>query len=405
VRGPRHFLLLRDQSGAVAVLTAVLMVTLLGFTAIAVDLGVLQYQKRMLQTVADAAAIGGASELPYGDAASGAQTVASQNGFISGNNSAALTVSNPPSDGPHAIDSSCVEVIASQTEPTHFAQVLGIKSAKIQARAVACQGSGPACMYALSSSATNAILANGTPNVQSTCGIVVDSNAGQAFLCNGSGTFNTKSIGVVGGYLSNGSCTLNPTPVTGIVPQNDPLTYLPEPTPGACVTPNPSPINGTGNFTLNQGTYCGGLTINGSPTVTLNPGTYIFTGNFIVNGTPTVTGNGVTLYFTSSGGITVNGATNFNLTAPTTGTYAGILMFQDRVDTAQATINGSNTSTLQGSLYFPDAPLVFNGSSSTNAAYTIIIAQSITFNGSVTLNDNYSSLPGGSPIKTAVLVE
>jgi Flp pilus assembly protein TadG len=394
----------------VAVLTAILMVVLFGFMALAIDLGVLEYQRRQLQTIADAAAVGGALEVSYGDVYTGAQTVALQNGFISQANGvtlngATLTVSNPPADGPHATWSGCVEVIASRSQSTYFANILGINSVTVSARAVACQGSGPACLYALSSSATNAILANGTPNVQSTCGIVDDSNASEAFLCNGSGTFNVKSIGVVGGYLSNGSCTLNPTPVTSIVPQNDPLAYLPEPTPGACVTPDPSPITGNGNFTLNQGTYCGGLRINGSPTVTLNPGTYIFTGDFIVNGTPTVTGNGVTLYFTSSGSITVNGATNFNLTAPTTGTYAGILMFQDRADTAQATINGSNTSTLQGSLYFPDAPLVFNGSSGTNAAYTIIIAQSITFNGSVTLNDNYSSLPGGSPIKTAVLVE
>jgi Flp pilus assembly protein TadG len=53
----------RDESGAVAILTAILMVVLLGFLALAVDIGHLATVKNELQNAADAAALAGARAL------------------------------------------------------------------------------------------------------------------------------------------------------------------------------------------------------------------------------------------------------------------------------------------------------------------------------------------------------
>ena len=88
--------------------------------------------------------------------------------------------------------------------------------------------------------------------------------------------------------------------------------------------------------------------------------------------------------------------------APTTGTYAGILIYQASTDTSEATINGSSSNVFQGALYFPGAELLINGGSNT-AAYTIIDANEVLLNGSLTftINDDYSSLPGGSPAKAS----
>jgi hypothetical protein len=93
--------------------------------------------------------------------------------------------------------------------------------------------------------------------------------------------------------------------------------------------------------------------------------------------------------------VTATGS-NSSFAAPTTGTYAGILFFQDRSNTHAAAVGGSNAAVV-GALYFPKAQLTYSGSNATSA-YTLLVANAIVFSGSnSTLNDNYSSLPGGPP--------
>jgi hypothetical protein len=58
----RQFLV-RDQSGSVIVIVAILLTVLLGFAALAVDIGRLMVAKNELQNAADAAALAGASHL------------------------------------------------------------------------------------------------------------------------------------------------------------------------------------------------------------------------------------------------------------------------------------------------------------------------------------------------------
>ena len=136
-------------------------------------------------------------------------------------------------------------------------------------------------------------------------------------------------------------------------------------------------------MTLNPGTYCG-LTINGSVNVTFNPGTYVFEGNVIVNGGDTISGTGITWYF-SSGSLTMNGSSSADLVAPTTGTYAGILIYQNPSDTSGIILNGQSNSIWQGSVYAPGASLTINGGGNA-AAYTIVDTASMTINGGVDFN-------------------
>ena len=55
--------LLGDRGGAIAVWTALMMVSLLGITALALDMGYLWVLKSQLQTTADASALAGAARL------------------------------------------------------------------------------------------------------------------------------------------------------------------------------------------------------------------------------------------------------------------------------------------------------------------------------------------------------
>jgi len=113
----------------------------------------------------------------------------------------------------------------------------------------------------------------------------------------------------------------------------------------------------------------------------------------------------VTFYLVGSGSVNLAQGTTFNFTAPTSGTYNGILFYQDRADTQAATIEGGANSTMKGILYFPNAALTLgNGSSVT--FYTPIIAATLTmYGGADFTDDDYSTLNSASPLTSPRLVE
>ncbi|HVA81456.1 MAG TPA: pilus assembly protein TadG-related protein [Candidatus Binataceae bacterium] len=402
------------------VVVTLVMVALLTFAGLAVDVGFFMNQRRTAQTAADSAAVAAARELQANDTAevvAAADLNASMNGFTNGTNGVTVTVNQGSAitDPNFANKPGVVQVIVQRDVPTYFLRVIGLTTVPVSAAAISGQSNGPACVYAMDQTASGAFQANGSLDYNSDCGIIVNSSSGTALTVNGSGTVNTSGIGVVGG-MKQSSATFTPAPVTGISHVADPLAYLQFPPVGSCTAANTNfTYNGGGTVILNPGTYCGGISVSKSSNVILNPGNYIIDGGGItVDGTSTLNGNGVTIFNTADstyryGGITINGSSSESLTAPTTGPYAGILFFQDRAITGATaatngnTFNGSSTQVYQGALYFPTTALTYNGAAS--AQYTILVADTIGINGSATIGDNYTSLPGGSPIKDAVVSE
>jgi len=133
-------------------------------------------------------------------------------------------------------------------------------------------------------------------------------------------------------------------------------------------------------------------------------------GGFVVGGSGVVSGSDLTFYLTGNstfpyGPVSLTGAANVQLVAPTSGTYVGMLFYQDSSAYGATTPSGSNTSVFagsassyfQGSLYFPTTALNYSGG--TSAQYTIIDSDSLSLSGSATINSDYSSLEGGSPVK------
>ena len=424
----------RADSGQTTVFVLLAMPVILGMVGLAIDVGYLRATKRQMQTAADSGAIAGA--LAVNDATSDyarlAKSAAGADGFTDGTNGVTVTVNKPPSYGPHANDATgyYVETIITQSKSAMFAAILGVGPLGVAARAVAWGGAnGRSCAYALSPTALTGIFVGGT-NLAATCGMMADSNSASAMKITGSNA-SFPFAGVVGGYSISGSNISSPgggtpTEATGIPVVSNPLAYLNGYEPAVCsggtslnisgvnsglVTPGNNcynvSISGSNNVILNPGQYSS-ITISGSNGTTFNPGLYSISGS--VNGRAlnfggaNVTVNGVTFYLgPSAGAVDVSGS-NSSFTAPTTGTYAGILFFQNPSDTNAATIGGSN-STVVGALYFPKARLTFNGSNATSA-YTILVANTVVFSGSnATVNNNYATLSGGSPIHTAVLVE
>jgi Flp pilus assembly protein TadG len=404
----------RRESGQALVAAVFGLVVLLGAAGLAVDLGYLRYQKRLQQSAADSAALAGAAELRSGNNAfitTAATNDTKLNGFTNGFTGpdgiyhVQVTV-NPAF--PFGAQTG-VQVQVQVTQPTFFMRIFGVNSTTVTASAVAIATSARNCAYALDTIG-NAIT-NDKNLTAPGCGIVDNASL------DNDGAITASSVAVHG--TAFGAPTI-PGAIMGIVEAADPLFALNAPaTGGGCknnVPPgNNGTINGktgpgpTPNFALTAGHYCGGITISNRANVSFGPGTYVITGTGInFNGVGTVTGTGMTFYVSGAGGqVLINSvagsAEQLALKAPTNGALTGILFYQNSANGLPAIINGQAASTLQGALYFPGAAL--NLSSINAAAYTITVAKSLAFSGNVTLGSNYSSLTGGSPIKSAVLVE
>jgi hypothetical protein len=94
------------------------------------------------------------------------------------------------------------------------------------------------------------------------------------------------------------------------------------------------------------------------------------------------------------------------VSAPTSGTYEGVLIFEDRSNTAGLNINSGGSATMTGALYLPDATITVSKGGFGNL-YSILVADqvSVTSGGGLTVNSDYSGLVDGSPIRRSVVVE
>jgi hypothetical protein len=420
---------LRSNSGQIAVIVALVIVVLLACGALATDIGFLQNSRRKMQSAADSAAVAGVHEVlagQSGSVTSAAQHDAMLNGFTDGTGTIHVTVNSPPTSGSHTGSSKAVEVIVSETQPTYLLRVIGIPNVAVSARAVAIAGSSFNCIHAIDPSAANTVTLTGVSLFYTNCTIVDNSNSNVALSFNIVTLAHAKAWDVVGKVGSFLLTLVSPAPVTHVAPENDPLAYLPAPTVGACDHTNYTlPLLGA--VTLNPGVYCGGITtpLASVAILTLNPGIYIMRGGGLsITGAAIIknlrTGGdgsgGVMFYLTGDstypyGAVNLTGAAINLLNAPTSGTYEGILFFQDRnISSGTASSNpntviGAALAKYEGALYFPTTELFYTGANL--AAYTIIVADKIHFMlANVTyIYSDYSSLPDGSPIKTPVLAE
>jgi Flp pilus assembly protein TadG len=405
----------RKESGFVLISVAALLVGLIAFLGLAFDIGDLQWTRRRLQIAADSAANAATREILAGSSpsviVSAAKADAALNGFTDGSAGVTVTINNPPKTGYDTTNSQAVEAIVAQNVHVYFLAIFGKTTAPVHARGVSKTAPGTDCVYILSPSGSKAFSIGGTVSISLSCGAITNSSDSTGMSANGSVTF-TGQAAVVGGYSTTGSVQWNPAPPqTGVDAQNDPLSYISPPAIGACDFIKYK-ASGTYNVTLNPGVYCNGMSFSGGGTITFNPGTYILLGGGLtITGGVTMNGTGVTFYNTQGSGysygpVSISGAANSTLTAPTAGPLAGILFFQDRTiaSPGASSIAGTSSDNFIGALYFPTSDLTYSGVS--GGQYTILVSKTLTLNGAATVGANYSSLAGGSPLRsTAVLSE
>jgi Flp pilus assembly protein TadG len=393
---------LRDRSGAYAAMFGLVAPIFLGALTIGSESGLWYAAQSKMQGAADSAAISAAIGTIGGDPnyTLEAEAVAASNGFVNGSSGTVVTVNNPPKSGPNAGTAGDIEVIIKQPQKLLFSSYFLNSPVVVQARAVA-GPNGVVCVQALSKtplvSLVTGVAALAFANVLADQCIVADNSPGLVALTAAVfSSITAQKVKVVGGFLGLLG-TVTPTPVHAAA--------TPDPFAGTTV-PNISglpcdPNSGkwiTGTVTLSPGRYCGGLGVSGGGNVTLSPGTYymdVATGlvggfglSVLLGGT--VTGTGVTIVLTSSALVNLPGLSllgTVNLTAPTSGPYANLVLFDD-LPALLGVLPGpglaftlSPTVNLIGTIYAPHSVVTYavNGGTTHTGQCTRLIADTIVF--------------------------
>jgi hypothetical protein len=409
------------RRGAVAVWLVVSLAVILGIAAIGMDGGRMMDERQYAQAAADAAALAGGADLygnywknlgtdPGGTARAAALQSAALNGYTNDRTHSFVTVNVPPQSGPFAGQAGYVEVIVESLLTPGFSAAIQPGPLTIRARAVA-RGQpkmigltvlGPAGPGALNTSGLVGLTVDNAP-------IIVNSNAPNAWTNSSLLSIGAANYDIVGGYQNSGLVLGSNAIHTGVPPVPDPLAGIPAPSLASYSQRSANTMNiGLLQLAVLQpGIYQGGINIGLGGIVLMEPGVYIMNGGGLTVGNGGVlTGTGVMIYNTggaSTGGpppgpITLNAVGVVALSPPTSGTYQGITIFQDRSVPTPMSLQGINLS-IGGTVYAAAAPVTVSGISLTGlvAPAGAFVCWRLTFsgilNGLINLEGNWPRVP------------
>ena len=431
----------RNEEGQTVILTALCMTILLGFMALAVDVGMMFRAKRSLQSAADAAAVAAAIEMGYhgnngltgssNNVTAAADAAAALNGVT---DATQVAVNNPVTDGYHT-GSGYVEVVVTQPNPTIFMGMFGRSTMNVMARAVGGDPASVACMYILDNKpADSDVLYVKKTLTANNCGVQVNSPNANAVCLHGAGTVVADYLHIVGGLDNGGPCksSKNAPMQQGVYPVGDPFNDLTGPIPATDCTTNVTALTAISTLAqlptpkanpdgiLSDQVYCfSGSNVDlgsGSSTLNLGPGIYVFEHGVNVDNVQ-VTGGTIDV----AGGIFNQKNTYLGITAPTGGIYSGIALMQPSINntavssgtcsvaTTPCTMQvqfGSGTENLIGIIYAPTSVVSLHDNGAKHWTAGAIIAWQLTMTTDMTLTDNYNLVnPSTTPLKKITLVE
>jgi len=455
----------RDESGQMLILTALSLVALLGFMALAIDVGVLFRARRNLQIAADSAAMAGAVDYLYNASTSSAATAASNaaaaNGVTTSYTVAANTacpdptqncvVVNIPATGPTGTEPFAVEAQVSMPNPTFFMRMFGRSNMVVGARAVAASPTvGTACVWAMSTSGPGLKL-QGSYDIEAPgCGVYVNSTSGNALdVIGNGGTVNAKFVDVVGG--NSGNHTTGPTPdTTNSPPMTPPWGNVTGPDPNTkCNSLTTTTGNSISTATVTQAQINTALAASTNSVVCLTAKNATITATnlwgsasgvtYLYSGSGNVTiGNSMTFGGDSSGGGvgiptydpttqtfigSTEGATldiykgtfnqnnsNLSMYAPNsggTGSFNGIALFQPLANTNELQVQfGSGTEVLDGYIFAQGAEVFMQDSGGGVIATGIVASYIFEKTTALTIANSYDNAnPNTTLNRVVTLVE
>jgi hypothetical protein len=434
----------KDQRGTVSVMMGFLIIPLVGALGVGFEVSNWYMNGRAMQNAADAAVLAAATNGGANYDVE-ARAVAAQYGFVDGVNSISIAASNAapcPAGG-----NNCYSVAISGAVPLLVSQVVGYQgdttlngAAAKQLNAVAVSRptvNSQLCMIALAKSgAAQGIRTNGSPTGNLN-GCDIMSNTGAQ--CNGS------NLGAGHGIAHGTSNGCGDVQDSGVDPLKDPYASLASNIPALSSSPCPTnsppyPQETTHGNTVNPPTTLvpGAFTLNpnpstGVPVTSLNLnagnnfmcGDQVLTADAVINtpGGPAVLviengqldlnghtlrtsdGSAVTVVFSgdNSGSYTHAPTDNTNgsggrldLTAPTSGPWSGVAIYQDPSLTSGLDVSAAGNSPtwdITGLVYMPHASVTLKGAIDKGTAGNKCV---------VLVADNFTISGTGGILKTAI---
>lgn len=379
------------RKGAIAVITALCLAAFLGVIALGIDGGFWMAERRKAQTAADSAALAAASLLyERYDEYAGTNPIkkaeverevekvaleyAAMYGYANDEEIQRVFVEVPPRNDEDEEQNpeyeyeqqfvgkpGYVKVRIRDHQRRYFSR----DKLLVVRRAVAVGGKvgtvcSPAAVILLDPAANGSYTATGSARLNADAGIKVNSNHARAIHADNAGSLTAPDIEVVGGaYTTSGGKINGPVhaPSTAIT---DPLLSFVPPDPSAQPTRTAPPMWGNGtDITIKPGLYNGGISLNGWSKVTMEPGVYYMrNGGFSIANGVKLAGEGVMIYIDNGGGkFNFQGGGVINLSAPKSGDYAGIVMWQDRNSKQPISIANGSETTIKGTVYAPGAKM------------------------------------------------
>ncbi len=425
----------RHERGGVAIIVAVCALVLVGFASIVIDLGNARQLDIKAQGAADAAALGGAQDLPP----SGSDETATSTAKAQAATLAAAPYNLPAvpvaCGGGVSAETSCstvgtgvtvevtspylgvdqkIHVRVCEVSPTFFAGALGLASPVACSHAVAVSATpieqAPAVLTLNEHACAAMQLHSSADTVTVGGGIQVNSDcAGSALTQEGSGAnfVSDTCVCVVGGKSMEKPANASPGVTTGAVPVANPYAAVP-------AVPQPAVAMAKTGVTYHPGTYNSKISLSGSTTFIFEPGIYYLKAGIKMEGNANIEGHNVMIYI-AGGGIDWGGdshkvhLTPLNPAWDPTGTYRNIVLYQapgnaTQIEYGDTTVAGATTGSgtsmacnishsdggFEGGVYAPSATIKLRGTV-TLCATGPVVADKINQEGSSLLYVDASS--------------
>ena len=415
-----------DERGTVSVIMGFLLIPLVGAMGLGFEVSNWYLTLRGMQNAADAATIAAATNGGANYDVE-AKAVAAQYGFVDGINNISVTASNGaacPAGG-----NSCYSVAISGLMPLLLSQIVGYRGdallngaaqKRLSAQSIAVKAATPfpLCLLALGG---NGIRSNGAPQANMGCNVMSNTAA----TCNGHNL--GAPIGAAHGTNSGcGASKYSNLPVA-----TDPYIGLASRIPtdpcGGAYPQEPAKKNGPALPASNQWSglqslsgnviVCGDLQLTGNVTVDAPAGAVLVieNGELDTNGfsLTTTRGSGLTVVFSGSNSDEYThaptGGGTLDITAPTSGPWSGVAIYQDPRLTTGVDISAAGNSPtwkITGLVYLPHSSVTFSGAvnkSGNGQSCFVLVVLEITVNGTGSILPNGACIQAGLQVPTGTI--
>ncbi len=385
-------------SGQFAMAAAILLPVLAGITGGAMDMYIHQFQVTSLQNSADNAVLAAVREASLKGWNTQTAKAVADNYLTSTLASTGMNRASYKSIVTVDAGKRRVTVAVEQDDYGYFflGYFKGSPQIRVSATAQA-SGSTNVCVIGLEKASSGTVsLQQGALLTASNCAVYSNSTSKVGLESSQDAVLSAKLACSSGGYLGSVKNYFH-QPITDCPAINDPLASRPAPKFSTSCKFKALQIKNK-NQSLSPGVYCNGVTIKANASVTLSSGIYVFKdGPLVISSNASLTGTGVGLYFTGTGAV-FNASSNsiVDLVAPTSGSMAGLIIFQDRNNAeADFLIKSKKASNLLGTIYLPNGNFIVdtNNKIAEDSAYTAIVALRLLLRKkpNLVLNTDYDS--------------